>query len=172
MADRDPEMEAIERSLGWTTPHERRVQMMETCTVVEGHEGPVYVDFLNRFFPTPRDAFEALWDDGIEPDDGAALIQPCTVGKAGTPDLIETIEEMWACDYEDPDAMDLTLPKDLVLILTGVQGLVEKAAPDVWNPRIKERIVLPPMPPPVNHRAGMDPTMSAYTEGSESGGCA
>lgn len=175
---REPEVEAMERSLGWTAPHERRTRLMDTCTVIEGHDGPVYVDSLNRFFPNPQEAFEALWDDGIEPDNGEALIHPCNVGKATTPNLIETIEEAWGEDYEDPDTVDLHLPKDLVLILTGVQSLVEKAAPDTWNPRPRERIALPPMPPQVDHRSIADSlrvthgASPSYTEGSESGGCA
>lgn len=104
--------------------------------VVEDKGEPVMVG--DRFYESADAAAEALWDEDGDPTEVVA--HPCTVGKAPTPDIAEYLEEAWGSEFDDPEACDIYIPKDLAAEL---QKRVEAHAPTTWTPRLNERVVLP-----------------------------
>jgi hypothetical protein len=122
--------------------------------IVEGHVGPVWVETLSPyFFSEAHEAAQAAWDDGLEPTTLVAV--PCLVRKAHTPDLREHVEETWWCEYDDPDP--LHLPKRVIDALAEAQRLCDEAAPDVWEPMPRKRVILPPVQCPDCGRASNEP---------------
>lgn len=108
---------------------------------VEDTGGPVFVSSPGEHFYRDSDtAADALFDDGIDFD--TAVVHPCKVEKAHTPDIREVVEEAWYSNYEDPDTVNAELPTALGMIVDGLQVLLQRAAPDVWLPRYGERIKL------------------------------
>ena len=110
---------------------------MSEPVLVEDKGEPVCVGYT--FYRTAHEAAEALWDDGKDPT--KVIAHPCTIGKAGTPDLQEYIEESWGEQYEDPDAIDF--PDRLTTVCREFQAAVEAMAPACWSPRTGERVALP-----------------------------
>lgn len=109
--------------------------------IVEDKGEPVLAG--GGFFETVHDAAEAMWDDGRDVADVVA--HPCTVAKAGTPDVHELIEEAWCSEFDDPDLVEMGA--EAVALCAEFQAKIEAFAPTVWIPRTKERVVLPAVVP-------------------------
>lgn len=117
---------------------------------------PVYVPSLSpHFFDSAESAAERAWDDGLDPTTVEA--HPCTVGKCPVPCLVELVEEAWWEQYDDPDAYDVGIPEPLRSELDALNGRLEAAAPTVWTPRLRERVVLPAVDCPECGRASNEP---------------
>jgi hypothetical protein len=103
------------------------------------YDGPVYVSDFDRFFASPDEAEEWVWDNGKCPTTVEA--HPCKVVKAGTPNLIECIEENW---YNSHDDEPWGVSRPLAALLNTALEMAAPAPPDLWDPLIKERITLSP----------------------------
>lgn len=110
--------------------------------VVEDDGGPVFVHDLDRFFADSDQAADALFDDDMDVAD--AVVQPCNVVKVGTPDLVEHVEESWSENFED--GYEDGLSKETKAVLTAAYDYVSARAPEAWEMRRRERIVLPERP--------------------------
>lgn len=126
---------------------------------------PVYVPHLGRkFFPTPSDAACYLWHEGEDPT--TILAHPCTVAPVGTPsvhDVIEQVRDTWACEFDDPDEVDMEIGIEAFCALESALAMVAQHAPTAWLPRLGEVVVLPsyrPAPSP----AASDQRQCADTE--------
>ena len=104
--------------------------------VVDDNGEPVCVD--DRFYESAHEAAVALWEDGEDPT--VAVAMPCTVGPAGTPDLVEVVEVAWMGGFDDPDVIEV--PAAARQALAAAQELCEANAPTVWAPRTGERVQL------------------------------
>jgi hypothetical protein len=104
--------------------------------VVADPGGPVFT--AGRYFEDAFAAAEAVWDDDEDPTEQVA--HPCTVTPAPTPDLDEVVEEAWADCFEDSRP---GLTPAMRLLLQSATRLAAAAAPDVWTPNIRVRIILP-----------------------------
>lgn len=124
----------------------RRRRAAAMARPVVEHDGPVYVDDLDRFFESMAEAADYLLDvehdAAVEQPDDGWLIHPCTVAKAGTPDLTDTVLEAWADNYDDADLIDDLRP-GLASALADAQRYAQSMAPDVWRPDLTRRVVAP-----------------------------
>lgn len=123
----------------------RRHSRLRSLPVVPYNGEPVYVDDIDRFFTDAAEAADWLWDTGRTAVDVVRLIvHPCRTRRVGTPDLRELVEDAWSED--SPDDSDYTvLSRHLTDALATVQALAESEAPEVWEPRLTERVVISPV---------------------------
>lgn len=119
------------------------------------YDGPVYVADNERFYESPDQASETLWDQGREPT--AMTVHPCSVEQVGTPDLREYVEENWACEYDDPDGVDWEPTRAALEAMATCQAVLEAEAPRIWRPLLKERITLPAVDCPDCGRPSNEP---------------
>jgi hypothetical protein len=113
--------------------------------IAEDHEGWVYVDNGGHFFESVEEAYEALcWDDGADPATLEAY--PCIETKALTPLLHELICERWAEQFDDDDG-EQGLPSNLAAELDAFQVRLDAAAPVLYLPDMKRRVVLQTLHP-------------------------
>lgn len=127
--------------------HERALDL----PVVPDDGGPVYIESMghhnNGYFESLELAASTIWDESApEPgeeevliDWGDIIVHPCIVSPASTRDLEETVSEGWAECFDDYDD---ALPEDLAVELRELQKKVEAAAPKVWNPDHKKRVLI------------------------------
>lgn len=174
-ATRDPEVVALEASLvNWRDWY--KLAPRPEPVLVEDKGEPVWVQGLDRYYLNADEAADAVFDEMVDPT--KVLAHPCDVRPVSTPDLIEMIEEAWGQDFDEPEAMDIGVPKPLRTIIIGLQPLLAQAAPVAWHPRLRERVQLPQraMPDPLTVADSLRITHGAspevYVEGGESGGCA
>ena len=120
----------------WAFKDALRQEIERALPIVEDKGEPVMVG--DRFYEDAYAAAEAVWDDGDDPTE--AIAHPCTVAKAGTPNIAEVVEEAWGSEYDDPDAYDIRLDP---AVAEAIQKQIEALAPTVWIPRTKERVALP-----------------------------
>lgn len=117
----------------------RKAKMEGSSICASQVGGPVYWDDNDEYYQSIDSLLEVLEDDEIDPN--TALVFPCTVTKAGTPDLVQTVEESWYENFEEPDAAGVVIPKHLLEQLNKLQVKLEHAAPPVWYPDTSKRIV-------------------------------
>lgn len=110
--------------------------------VQEEGERPVYVETCSpNYFSDAWEAAEAVWDDGRDPTKVTA--HPCTVRKAPVPDLVDTIEEAWAAEFDDPGCYEPRIPDAIAAEIMSLTERLLAVAPTVWVPVLAETVTLP-----------------------------
>lgn len=106
--------------------------------IIDGYDGPVYVDNESRYYEDQWAAAEALYDDGCE-NFADVIVHPCNVTQSPVPDIHDWLEETWSCEFEY-DYYELSkVASDAIATCAAA---LESERPTVWAPRMNERIVL------------------------------
>lgn len=117
---------------------ERRAKWLSQEPVEYTDEKPVYDADRDTYYHNLDTLMETRWDDGDTYED--AIVFECSVEKAATPDLVEYVEERWGEEF-DSDGNWPEVPQELRKKLEAIQVELHEAAPDVWYPDYKRRLV-------------------------------
>lgn len=114
---------------------------MKEPSLVEYTGGPVYLADNDKYFPNLAELAEYVWDELMDP--ATVYAHPCDEHPPYTPDIADRVLEAWREEAAEDIADDIGLSSEAAAKIAELQEFLEKQAPVLWWPRMRERLEVP-----------------------------